>query len=651
MYEKLIKVFYGEDLLPYKDKARTVHYPLVGGTFLGASDTTKIRFYYIYVCSPSNTIVAESKRPNGTNGRRILTKGEDEDGLYAELSLSSWYLQYKGDLYISIKCFSGDVNPYFIDDQENDISEWTELGSPVIQATGAIKLSVNYTPIGPYANYQDEFDTYQDILAMLEEKPSRSDVALYIGNIEDETYPTYQALFDYVGLRPFIAFYEGDLCMFHFVEHDTEPTTYSIRQVSPYGVFETDILTMTDPVFPGYDHCLLDTVGCVEISGGEEGEVNPYEYERLTQKNAFVLYNDYFYRKVRDSRTLLVFENISVTGDVYNIEFTRERITINKATKRYQYGLNTYQTYSASQIDQWLDGKADLDYVNENFAKLGSQNTFTYSPQTNEVITDESADTKLSTKKYVKDVMNEHLGDYSILNGKVSAIESKIPSEASSSNKLADKDFVNSTINSLAAFYITKNAQGDPFATLAELQAATVFYSGGEIRVPTRNDYCLVNADETHDDAACRYIYQGTQWEFQFVVNETAFTADQLAAINSGITQVLVSQITTNQNAITSINAKLPRIKDFVIPINAWQLDSETGKYYAELDAGDDFVIVGNDMKNYTGTNKADTDLIMFYGIVASSNATTQKFRFDCLFVEDAPDQIINYTISMYGGN
>jgi hypothetical protein len=30
----------------------------------------------------------------------------------------------------------------------------------------------------------------------------------------------------------------------------------------------------------------------------------------------------------------------------------------------------------------------------------------------------------------------------------------------------------------MAAFFITKNAQGDQFATYAELAAATVFYSG-----------------------------------------------------------------------------------------------------------------------------------------------------------------------------
>ena len=117
----------------------------------------------------------------------------------------------------------------------------------------------------------------------------------------------------------------------------------------------------------------------------------------------------------------------------------------------------------------------------------------------------------------------------------ISTIEWKIPSEASTSNQLADKAFVNSSINSVTAYYITKNASWDQFATYAELSAATTFYSGWVVRVPTRNDYCIVQNDETHDHATTRYIYNNG-WEYQYTVNETALTQAQLDAINSGIT-------------------------------------------------------------------------------------------------------------------
>lgn len=174
----------------------------------------------------------------------------------------------------------------------------------------------------------------------------------------------------------------------------------------------------------------------------------------------------------------------------------------------------------------------------------------------------------------------------------IDTIEEKIPAQASSSNQLADKDFVNSSINALAAYYITRNAQGDPFQTKAQLDSTSTYYSGGVVRVPTTNDYCIVIADITKAEVVSgyssftttaeyvgyyvlynnettlvtssnkdsvgitagttpcyvtipttRYSYQGDQWEFQFIVNTTSLTADQLAALNSGITSGLVDKL------------------------------------------------------------------------------------------------------------
>lgn len=131
----------------------------------------------------------------------------------------------------------------------------------------------------------------------------------------------------------------------------------------------------------------------------------------------------------------------------------------------------------------------------------------------------------------------------------ITTINSKIPTQATNTNQLADKDFVNSSINSIAAYFITKNAAGDSFVTKAELSATTIFYSGGSIRVPTRNDYCIILKDESHDNATTRYIYNNG-WEFQYIVNETALTSEQLAALNSGITKDLVTVFSNKQDAL-----------------------------------------------------------------------------------------------------
>lgn len=125
----------------------------------------------------------------------------------------------------------------------------------------------------------------------------------------------------------------------------------------------------------------------------------------------------------------------------------------------------------------------------------------------------------------------------------INIIKEKIPTQATNNNQLADKDFVNSSLNSITAFYITKNADGDQFNSKSELDNATEFYSGGEVRVPTRNDYCIVLEDETKDNSTTRYIYQNEQWEFQYIVNETPLTSEQVKALNSGITPELVAKL------------------------------------------------------------------------------------------------------------
>lgn len=137
-----------------------------------------------------------------------------------------------------------------------------------------------------------------------------------------------------------------------------------------------------------------------------------------------------------------------------------------------------------------------------------------------------------------------------ILNTCITNINWKIPSAATTSNQLADKAFVNSSINAVAAYYITKDIQWDQFATKAELDAATVYYSGWQVRVPTRNDYTIVASDETHDNATTRYLYNN-DWEYQYTINETPLTQAQLNALNSWITS---NKVSCYDDIVTSVN-------------------------------------------------------------------------------------------------
>ena len=110
----------------------------------------------------------------------------------------------------------------------------------------------------------------------------------------------------------------------------------------------------------------------------------------------------------------------------------------------------------------------------------------------------------------------------------IEIIEAVIPAAASSSNQLADKDFVNSSINTnTATFRGTYNS-------LAELQQVTA----------TNNDYAFViETDAVGNEYYDRYKYNGSQWLFEYKVESTPFTSAQWAAIQSGITSALVTKL------------------------------------------------------------------------------------------------------------
>jgi len=181
MNEKIMQVFYGTDCLPYKDQARSVHYPIVGNSFLGASNTTKIRFYIDQIGDISDTWVANTKLPNGKMGNQLLTTKSYETinnvvEHYVELSLSSFYTQTKGDIYISLNGFYGEVT-ITEEDETPTIS-----GIPTIQATGAVKIAINYaTPLLG----SDEVETI-----------TLAQVLDYIGTKLDKNDPRYIKVID-----------------------------------------------------------------------------------------------------------------------------------------------------------------------------------------------------------------------------------------------------------------------------------------------------------------------------------------------------------------------------------------------------------------------------------------------------------------------
>ena len=137
----------------------------------------------------------------------------------------------------------------------------------------------------------------------------------------------------------------------------------------------------------------------------------------------------------------------------------------------------------------------------------------------------------------------------------ITEIEDKIPSQASSNNQLADKAFVNSSIATNTANFI------GTFNSVADLEA----YSG----TLTNNDYAFVVTTDTAGNTVYdRYKYTTAttpaSWEFEYELNNSSFTANQWAAINSGATTTNIGQIATNTSDISSINLTISGYGDIV---------------------------------------------------------------------------------------
>lgn len=145
MENRVLKVFYGTDLLPYKDVERTVHYPVGGSTFAGTNNTYEVHFYVDKIGGTGDiSWVVVSKLPNGKLGYQPIADVEIDSDLnenYLVFDLSSYYSQYKGVVKLALRGYQGNITFTEVD---SDIYEIT--GDPLIEVTGTIDLAINYSP-------------------------------------------------------------------------------------------------------------------------------------------------------------------------------------------------------------------------------------------------------------------------------------------------------------------------------------------------------------------------------------------------------------------------------------------------------------------------------------------------------------------------
>lgn len=151
----------------------------------------------------------------------------------------------------------------------------------------------------------------------------------------------------------------------------------------------------------------------------------------------------------------------------------------------------------------------------------------------------ENADSTLQSNIEAEAIVRENAdtainSSITSINSSISTINFKIPNQASAQNQLADKDFVNSSIATNTANFL------GTYTSMTDIEA---------IQNPTNNDYVfLATTDSAGNTQYDRYKYSADQdeWLFEYELNNSSFTAEQWATINSGLTQSSVeSEIST----------------------------------------------------------------------------------------------------------
>lgn len=191
----------------------------------------------------------------------------------------------------------------------------------------------------------------------------------------------------------------------------------------------------------------------------------------------------------------------------------------------------------------------------------------------------------------------------------ISTINGKIPSAASTSNQLADKQYVDNAIS-------TNTADFDgSWATYAAIPSTVAGFTNEGLPEPSNNNYLVVLADETQDGGTWRYkyvddgsAYNKNKWQVEYEINESPFTQTQLDAINSGANTTNIGQIATNTTNIGSLQTAIATKAEIFAVTNpsltvsggvcSWSITNSIGTknvqvtYYREAD--------GVEIKAYT---------------------------------------------------
>ena len=228
-------------------------------------------------------------------------------------------------------------------------------------------------------------------------------------------------------------------------------------------------------------HISLKTLSLKE--GGEIVTVNNVTYS--TVHDNISMYNNFVADDYYASKSWVLSKNYLTKEDIGDIDITNniEELLNNKADKDHNHN-DLYYTKDVIDITDNLLKEELTNKIPTKTSQLVNDSNYTTATQLNKV-------TEL------------------------------IPNTATADNQLADKNFVNSSISTATAEF------RGTVENLEDLNNLTADI----------NDYAFYkHKDENGNTVFDRYKFTD-QWEYEYTLNNSSFTAEQWATINSGITK------------------------------------------------------------------------------------------------------------------
>jgi len=248
-------------------------------------------------------------------------------------------------------------------------------------------------------------------------------------------------------------------------------------------------------------------------------------------------------------------------------------------------------TQTGEEVQDILNGAAmQTDLTAENERAEGAEQTLQGNIDEEErraKAAEETLSGAIGDEELRAKAAEETLGDA------IDGINAKIPAAASSENKLADQDFVNSSIETATAtFRGTYNLVSDLHLAVDATHAQIATLLGTVITEADNNDYSYVlvpTSAQTPTEIASieKYTFGANGWAFAYALNNSGFTSAQWAAINSGITSGLVAKLNalpTNTDLLALLAGKQDVLTFDDVPVEGSNNPVKSGGVHSAID-------------------------------------------------------------------